>query len=143
MIYFNFFISRPLVSDLLICILQNSPVETCLETLNGFLYGEDIKKVDKSNKKSEMTCLEVENGANGGLYFKKTTVFIGNDSFLGTQYVSTEERIDGIVSILSPLKETKILGKLFMIMLKKIAEISKENSTCSQGEKSLLIVILL
>jgi len=118
--YFIYF--RSLVHELLIYVLKNLPDEKTLEILTKLLLGEHNGKTDVSDNEKiignqEKQIREAEN------------VSISNDwkGLLTQEKFSTEERIDGILNLLVSMKESKIVGKFLLILLRNLAKFSEEN----------------
>lgn len=108
--------------------MEHSSEHGGLEILHQFLFATDTKRDESSNEERKLTHIEVANGDNGGLSFKRTTVTSVASALLMKDYLSTEDRIDGILSLLSPLTDAALVGKFFLMLLEKISRISEEGS---------------
>ena len=134
--YFIYF--RSLVHELLIYVLKNLSDEKTLEILTKLLLGEHNGKTDVSDNEKiignqEKQIREAEN------------VSISNDlkGLLTQEKFSTEERIDGILNLLVSMKESKIVGKFLLILLRNLAKFSEENVKACAGDSPVWFWFLL
>ena len=120
---------RSLVHELLIYVLKNLSDERSLEILIKLLLGEDNWKAVVSDKEKSIRHQEKESREAENISFSNDRKgLLKQDNF------STEERIDGILNLLVSMKESKIVGKFFLMLLRNLAKFSEENSKTCAGD---------
>ena len=120
---------RSLVHELLIYVLKNLSDEKSLEILIKLLLGEDNWKADVSDKEKNIRHQEQEIREAENISFSSD-----RKGLLKQENFSTEERIDGILNLLVSMKESKIVGKFFLMLLRNLAKFSEEKSKTYAGD---------